>query len=112
MFQAKNLEVAKEYNVLFQVIPAEEHAAKIACARDAIGDSDFFLVARTESLMHRPHQQNMVFRMPFCGLIFTWRYLLCTVYVSSFLWYFFWRFIPWQFRLFSSFDAENVSASA
>jgi 2-methylisocitrate lyase-like PEP mutase family enzyme len=31
-----------------QVIPAEEHAAKIASARDAIGDSDFFLVARTD----------------------------------------------------------------
>uniref|UniRef100_A0A0D6QSR4 Carboxyvinyl-carboxyphosphonate phosphorylmutase n=1 Tax=Araucaria cunninghamii TaxID=56994 RepID=A0A0D6QSR4_ARACU len=32
-----------------QVIPAEEHAAKIAAARDAIGDSDFFLVARTDA---------------------------------------------------------------
>ncbi|XP_031374595.1 carboxyvinyl-carboxyphosphonate phosphorylmutase, chloroplastic-like [Punica granatum] len=32
-----------------QVIPAEEHAAKIASARDAIGDSDFFLVARTDA---------------------------------------------------------------
>ncbi|KAF3791769.1 2-3-dimethylmalate lyase [Nymphaea thermarum] len=32
-----------------QVIPAEEHAAKIAAARDAIGDSDFFLIARTDA---------------------------------------------------------------
>ncbi|TYJ45748.1 hypothetical protein E1A91_A02G077800v1 [Gossypium mustelinum] len=32
-----------------QVIPAEEHAAKILSARDAIGDSDFFLVARTDA---------------------------------------------------------------
>lgn len=31
------------------MIPAEEHAAKIASARDAIGDSDFFLVARTDA---------------------------------------------------------------
>ncbi|WZY98500.1 hypothetical protein YC2023_070829 [Brassica napus] len=31
------------------VIPAEEHAAKIASARDAIGDSDFFLIARTDA---------------------------------------------------------------
>ncbi|KAA8546498.1 hypothetical protein F0562_002763 [Nyssa sinensis] len=32
-----------------QVIPVEDHAAKIASARDAIGDSDFFLVARTDA---------------------------------------------------------------
>ncbi|CAA6660375.1 unnamed protein product [Spirodela intermedia] len=32
-----------------QVIPAEEHAAKIAAARDVIGDADFFLVARTDA---------------------------------------------------------------
>lgn len=32
-----------------QVIPAEEHAQKIAAARDAIGDEDFFLVARTDA---------------------------------------------------------------
>lgn len=32
-----------------QVIPAEEHAAKIAAAKDAIGDADFFLVARTDA---------------------------------------------------------------
>lgn len=32
-----------------QVIPAEEHAVKIASARDAIGDADFFLVARTDA---------------------------------------------------------------
>ncbi|KAJ8541571.1 hypothetical protein K7X08_002387 [Anisodus acutangulus] len=38
----------REYNQI-QVIPAEEHAAKIASARDAIGDSDFFLVARTDA---------------------------------------------------------------
>lgn len=35
--------------IYFQVIPAEEHAAKIASARDAIGNSDFFLVARTDA---------------------------------------------------------------
>ncbi|XP_074562337.1 carboxyvinyl-carboxyphosphonate phosphorylmutase, chloroplastic-like [Curcuma longa] len=32
-----------------QVIPAGEHAAKIAAAREAIGDSDFFLIARTDA---------------------------------------------------------------
>ncbi|XP_042385423.1 carboxyvinyl-carboxyphosphonate phosphorylmutase, chloroplastic-like [Zingiber officinale] len=32
-----------------QVIPAEEHAAKIAAAREAIGDADFFLIARTDA---------------------------------------------------------------
>uniref|UniRef100_M4DN27 Isocitrate lyase n=1 Tax=Brassica campestris TaxID=3711 RepID=M4DN27_BRACM len=32
-----------------EVIPAEEHAAKIASARDAIGDFDFFLIARTDA---------------------------------------------------------------
>lgn len=32
-----------------QVIPAQEHAAKIAAARDAIGGADFFLVARTDA---------------------------------------------------------------
>lgn len=31
------------------MIPAEEHAAKIASARDAIGNADFFLVARTDA---------------------------------------------------------------
>lgn len=31
------------------MIPAEEHAAKIAAARDVIGDADFFLVARTDA---------------------------------------------------------------
>ncbi|KAJ4700850.1 carboxyvinyl-carboxyphosphonate phosphorylmutase, chloroplastic-like [Melia azedarach] len=31
------------------VIPAEEHATKIASARDAIGDSYFFLVTRTDA---------------------------------------------------------------
>lgn len=31
------------------MISAEEHAAKIAAARDVIGDSDFFLVARTDA---------------------------------------------------------------
>lgn len=34
---------------LIQVIPAEEHASKIAAARKAIGHSDFFLVARTDA---------------------------------------------------------------
>lgn len=37
------------YILFFQVIPAEEHAVKIASARDAIGDTDFFLVARTDA---------------------------------------------------------------
>ncbi|URE08694.1 carboxyvinyl-carboxyphosphonate phosphorylmutase [Musa troglodytarum] len=32
-----------------RVIPAEEHAAKIAAAREAIGDADFFLIARTDA---------------------------------------------------------------
>ena len=32
-----------------QVIRAEEHAQKIAASRDASGDKDFFLVARTEA---------------------------------------------------------------
>ncbi|KAG6494085.1 carboxyvinyl-carboxyphosphonate phosphorylmutase, chloroplastic-like [Zingiber officinale] len=32
-----------------QVIAADDHAAKIAAARDAIGDSDFFLIARTDA---------------------------------------------------------------
>ncbi|PSS19469.1 Carboxyvinyl-carboxyphosphonate phosphorylmutase [Actinidia chinensis var. chinensis] len=32
-----------------KVIPADEHAAKIAAAREVIGDSDFFLVARTDA---------------------------------------------------------------
>ncbi|XP_057250726.1 petal death protein-like [Beta vulgaris subsp. vulgaris] len=31
------------------VVPAEEHALKTAVARDAIADSDFFLVARTDA---------------------------------------------------------------
>ncbi|KAL9234196.1 hypothetical protein vseg_009091 [Gypsophila vaccaria] len=35
------------------VVPAEEHALKIAAAREAIGDSDFFLVARTDA--RAPH---------------------------------------------------------
>jgi isocitrate lyase len=41
------------YNIAYiynaQVIPAEEHAAKIAAARAAIGDADFFLIARTDA---------------------------------------------------------------
>lgn len=32
-----------------QVVPAEEHALKIEAAREAIGDADFFLVARTDA---------------------------------------------------------------
>ncbi|XVF37071.1 hypothetical protein REPUB_Repub19eG0113900 [Reevesia pubescens] len=41
----------KRFSISFcgQVIPAEEHAAKIASARDAIRDSDFFLVARADA---------------------------------------------------------------
>ncbi|XP_021760939.1 petal death protein-like [Chenopodium quinoa] len=35
------------------VVPAEEHALKIAAAREAIGDADFFLVARTDA--RAPH---------------------------------------------------------
>ncbi|KAL2931301.1 Petal death protein [Bienertia sinuspersici] len=35
------------------VVPAEEHAVKIAVARATIGDSDFFLVARTDA--RAPH---------------------------------------------------------
>lgn len=32
-----------------QVVPAVEHATKIAAAREAIGNADFFLVARTDA---------------------------------------------------------------
>ena len=32
-----------------QVIPAEEHAVKIAAAREVVGDRDFFIVARTDA---------------------------------------------------------------
>ncbi|KAG6490966.1 hypothetical protein ZIOFF_052298 [Zingiber officinale] len=32
-----------------QVIAADDHAAKIAAAREAIGDSDFFLITRTDA---------------------------------------------------------------
>ncbi|WOL14225.1 carboxyvinyl-carboxyphosphonate phosphorylmutase, chloroplastic-like [Canna indica] len=35
--------------LFLEVIPADEHAAKIAAAREAIGDSDFFLIARTDA---------------------------------------------------------------
>ncbi|KAG1331199.1 carboxyvinyl-carboxyphosphonate phosphorylmutase, chloroplastic [Cocos nucifera] len=35
--------------IVHLVISAEDHAAKIASARDVIGDSDFFLVARTDA---------------------------------------------------------------
>ncbi|URD75799.1 carboxyvinyl-carboxyphosphonate phosphorylmutase [Musa troglodytarum] len=35
--------------LFLEVIPAEEHAAKIAAAREAIGDADFFLIARTDA---------------------------------------------------------------
>ena len=35
------------------MVPAEEHALKIAAAREAIGDADFFLVARTDA--RAPH---------------------------------------------------------
>ncbi|KAI8531440.1 hypothetical protein RHMOL_Rhmol11G0137300 [Rhododendron molle] len=45
----QNLIAAGAAGCFLEVIPAEEHAAKIASARDAIGDSDFFLVARTDA---------------------------------------------------------------
>ncbi|OMO52167.1 Pyruvate/Phosphoenolpyruvate kinase [Corchorus capsularis] len=45
----KDLIAAGAAGCFLEVIPAEEHAAKIASARDAIGDSDFFLVARTDA---------------------------------------------------------------
>ncbi|RWW87223.1 hypothetical protein BHE74_00003971 [Ensete ventricosum] len=35
--------------LFLEVIPAAEHAAKIAAAREAIGDADFFLIARTDA---------------------------------------------------------------
>ncbi|KAL5982690.1 hypothetical protein ACLOJK_016766 [Asimina triloba] len=45
----RDLIAAGAAGCFLEVIPAEEHAAKIASARDAIGDSDFFLVARTDA---------------------------------------------------------------
>ncbi|KAF7126419.1 hypothetical protein RHSIM_Rhsim11G0076700 [Rhododendron simsii] len=45
----KDLMAAGAAGCFLELIPAEEHAAKIASARDAIGDSDFFLVARTDA---------------------------------------------------------------
>lgn len=42
-----------------QVIPAEEHAIKIAAARDAIGDADFFLIARTDARATLPGQAGL-----------------------------------------------------
>ncbi|KAI5597461.1 hypothetical protein BDE02_02G067600 [Populus trichocarpa] len=45
----KDLIAAGAAGCFLEVIPAEEHAAKIASARDAAGDSDFFLVARTDA---------------------------------------------------------------
>ncbi|KAJ0087257.1 hypothetical protein Patl1_08177 [Pistacia atlantica] len=34
--------------ILLQVIPAEEHTTKIKYARHVIGDSDFFLMTKTD----------------------------------------------------------------
>ncbi|GAY52026.1 hypothetical protein CUMW_138800 [Citrus unshiu] len=45
----KDLIAAGAAGCFLEIIPAEEHAAKIASARDAIGDSDFVLVARTDA---------------------------------------------------------------
>ncbi|AAF87897.1 Similar carboxyphosphonoenolpyruvate phosphonomutases [Arabidopsis thaliana] len=45
----KDLIAAGAAGCFLEVIPAEEHAAKIASARDAIGDADFFLIARTDA---------------------------------------------------------------
>ncbi|KAJ7006513.1 hypothetical protein NC653_005771 [Populus alba x Populus x berolinensis] len=45
----KDLIAASVAGCFLEVIPAEDHAAKIASARDAAGDSDFFLVARTDA---------------------------------------------------------------
>ncbi|CAL9780191.1 unnamed protein product [Musa acuminata subsp. burmannicoides] len=45
----KDLIAAGVAGCFLEVIPAEEHAVKIASARDAIGDADFFLVARTDA---------------------------------------------------------------
>ncbi|GAY52025.1 hypothetical protein CUMW_138800 [Citrus unshiu] len=41
-----------------QIIPAEEHAAKIASARDAIGDSDFVLARADASFVEAPRNDN------------------------------------------------------
>ncbi|CAI5489636.1 unnamed protein product [Closterium sp. Naga37s-1] len=45
----KDLIAAGAAGCFIEVIPAEEAAVKIAAARDAIGDADFFLVARTDA---------------------------------------------------------------
>ncbi|MQL92994.1 hypothetical protein Taro_025645 [Colocasia esculenta] len=45
----KDLIAAGVAGCFLEVIPAEEHATKIAAARDAIGDADFFLIARTDA---------------------------------------------------------------
>ncbi|GFS37561.1 phosphoenolpyruvate carboxylase family protein [Actinidia rufa] len=45
----KDLIAAGAAGCFLEVIPAEEHAAKIAAARETIGDSDFFLVGRTDA---------------------------------------------------------------
>ena len=48
-FSKSLLSILHFFKNLFEVIPADEHAAKIAAAREVIGDSDFFLVARTDA---------------------------------------------------------------
>lgn len=49
LMSKKNTWSSQLFSHILQVIPAEEHAVIIASARDAIGDSDFFLVARTDA---------------------------------------------------------------
>ncbi|RWW34341.1 hypothetical protein BHE74_00046440 [Ensete ventricosum] len=45
----KDIIITGAAGLFLEVIPAEEHAAKIAAAREAIGDADFFLIARTDA---------------------------------------------------------------
>ncbi|KAJ8426937.1 hypothetical protein Cgig2_001118 [Carnegiea gigantea] len=45
----KELIAAGAAGVFLEVVPAVEHATKIAAAREAIGNADFFLVARTDA---------------------------------------------------------------
>uniref|UniRef100_A0A0D9XXK7 Carboxyvinyl-carboxyphosphonate phosphorylmutase n=1 Tax=Leersia perrieri TaxID=77586 RepID=A0A0D9XXK7_9ORYZ len=45
----QDLMAAGAAGCFLEVIPAEEHAVKIAAAREVVGDRDFFIVARTDA---------------------------------------------------------------
>ncbi|KAJ0025710.1 hypothetical protein Pint_08027 [Pistacia integerrima] len=72
----KELIAAGAAGCCIEIIPAEEHAVKIASARDAIGDSDFFLMARTDA---RVTSGKKGLSDAIARLIFTWRYSFCNV---------------------------------